>query len=391
MVKMKRGQLAATIIILVLLGIILLIIFGVTPEVRRELLNISKPSGIQPTEGKTIVLGRGLVIGGTEGEQKFSKYFTQDFTLSKVSKNETIIDENFTLSSNLLFAILGSPSKEFPISKITENTKKVFIELTMLSRESTPGTRVVLNNENIFEKSMNAGDKFTYDFEPKEGDNKLQVVCLFQGLALYQACHYNLRVIKLDELTEGAEKILSFHLDRGEEAEIFKIYLNTLEANGSLTIYLDDKVYFRIRDVESYAQYNFSLYSSEINLGEGDHFLRLKAGPNSNIHVASVRIMTEYGKENKKEERFSFSINKTEFLTKKVKLSLKIDEVLVPGSLWINIIETNKYKYVAAGATLGEAIEIELTKDDLKVGTNTIRIYAPSGKFRISELKVVVY
>lgn len=382
-----KSQLAAPIIILVMLGIILFFLIAVAPSVKREYLNLTTPT--TAVKGKVISLAGELVIGGADGEEKWRKTFPEGFTLIRTSKNETIFSENITLSSHILSALFGSPSKKYWITQIDGNTREVHIKVKLIGKESTPATKLVLNGNTILEKSMEVGEEFSYSFAPTQPKNELYVYCIFQGLALFQSCSYEVEVVRTQEFSQNPEKTLSFYLRSGDEAEILKMFVHTGDANGSMVLFLDDRKIVSVEKVAPYTQYNFSVYSSEIGLGEGHHFLRLSAGENSEIRVRAITLVTLYGREMKREERFTFSINRTELSQKRIKLQMRIVDAEIPGTLWVNLLETNKHIYVASGKTL-DTITIEFSKGDLIAGVNTMRLYAPSGKFRISDLKVII-
>ncbi|MCW1301102.1 MAG: hypothetical protein QW507_00595 [Candidatus Nanoarchaeia archaeon] len=382
-----RSQLAVPIIILVMLGIILFFLIAVSPSVKREYLNLTTPT--TAPKGKIISLAEELVIGGADGEEKWRKTFPEGFVLSRTTRNETLLQEKLSLSSNILSAIFGSPYKKYSITQIDENTREIHIKIKLIGKDSTPTVKLVLNNQNILEKSMEVGEEFYYKFEPIQATNELYVYCIFQGLALYQSCSYEVEIMRTQEFTYNPEKSLSFYLSRGDEAEILKIFVHTGEATGAFSLFIDEKKIMSVEKVTPYTQYNFSIYLSEIGLGEGRHILKLSAGDNSEIHVRAVTLVTLFGREMKREESFTFSLNKTELIQKKVKLLMRITDVEIPGTLWIHLLETNKHIYVASGRTL-DLITIEFGKEDLVVGRNTLRLYAPSGKFRISDLKILI-
>ena len=387
---MRKAQYAATIIILALLGLLLLYLFWIPAEERARILNESIAEEITQTitahDNYLLDVRNVGLIGGSSG-QRSSSHSLGDIYLSYPLIQELFDASKITLYSN----IISSGSKSiYVIGLNSTNIKELLLEITMNKRGGIPKTKVILNENIVFDRVIDEGEteKITIPVNMLTGNDTINIMCSFQGFYFWttQSCDLSINLYQLKYKQEKIIDSRTFRLTSSDlSASIMRLRINEVSGGGSIKIDVNGKPIYT-----GALTPNFTTQSGTSGLGliEGKNTLSFMAEKGSVYSLSNVNLEFYLPEVSRVERTYSFNVPKDvlESNTTIVKLMVNIKKINVPGMIDFILMPGHVTYERSVGLGFNHFL---INKKDLASLGNTIRISSPNGEFEIGELQIV--
>ena len=394
----KKGQYAATMIVIGMLVLFVVYVLLAYPEEKARTLNIPLPNKTNIStsplgEGTTLIFSSGEIseVGHSSGETVFN------FNLGNVyvaypTKEKVLSEQNTTLKTNIFKkdSILLSAN-----NLNLDNTKEVVIKLNTTYLSGTPNIIVYLNGTKVFERQLTQTGELNVII-PKnylDVNNPLKIELTHNGAFwTSQEMKINVKVVQVYYYPEkpSMEKILTLGQTniKGNEVRISFTPQN-VKTDGGLIVKINDKVIFS-GTVEGGKEFTLSERLEDSGIKVGDNIITFETdkGGVYNLTNASIKFVAVSTPATSKV--YSFDIPK-EYLSdnSSIILGLRVDKIIKPGYITAKVNNGPVYYFENTDLASGAWVYTTINKTYLKNLSNLVVVDSPDGRYRVTGFAII--
>jgi hypothetical protein len=396
----KKGQYAATMILLGMLVLFIVYVFLAYPEEKARVLNISVPNETKNQisssplgEGTTLLFSSGEIseIGRSSGETVFS-FSLGNIYVSYPTKEKILSQQELMLRTN----IFKKDTSLLSANNINlENTKDVIIKLNITFLKGTPIISLFLNGSKIFERQLLNNGEINVII-PKNYlniDNPIELKLSHKG-AFWTTQEAQVYVTIVQEYyypeNPSAEKVLPLGQSNMKGNEFRLSFVpKEVKQDGDITIKVNDKkVYTGTLENNSPFTISKRLEDSGIKVGNNIISFETAKGGVYNLTDAKVEFVAVSTPATKK--IYTFDISKDYLNTsKKIIIGIKVDRIIKPGYIYVKINDGPSYYFSNDDLASGAWVYTEINKTHLKELSNRAIVDSPNGRYRLTGFAII--
>jgi hypothetical protein len=378
----RKSQAAVPIILLTMLGLILFYILWVAPEERERLLpNVTEEEEIPGEVAREV---GNFTIGMLVGKIGKGHLF-ENITLSYPSEQKSIMIKTFTLSSNILSS--GVQVMKISIPDL-ENTKEIRLKFKLLEKVGSPRVKVEFEEETLFDKEIEVGElkEIRIGEEDLQAENEVRFVCQFSGWMFWQTqvCELNVEILHLYYRPLIKIEKRSFTLASEElHGNILKVSFEVGEAKteGDLWIEINEQPIYVGKPSEGEYSYAAGIEKLGLKLGKNEVIFKVEKGGVYSLSNVEIAIYSEDFVPG--EAIYDFDIPEDVYFgNQTIKIYVRIAEIIRGGRIAIKIYPRGELYEQWANLGWNHFV---IERDALELRKNTAKLYAPEGKFLISD------
>jgi len=326
------------------------------------------------------------IIGGTAGEVISFQEF-DNIVLSFPLSNATVNYPSYFLYSNILW----TEGMTVELRNIHENiTKSVNFEFTLESKRGDPEINVLANNKLLFKEKVDNGGLVRVSI-PKQDLNEtinIEVKCDFSGLAFWSTQDCNLTDIKATQEFYTPKKVSeSFNFSTSAveaEADTVELkFISISDASGGVKASINSVEIFNSIELLA-TNYSATVPARNLGLKNESNTLVIEANPSAEVWLRGVRLYFNTPVTETTEEDIEFFVTEGEFSSmNKALINFFVNNVYLNGIIKFKV--NNVYYTETIDKAGWNSVIVD--EQDLQ-SENTLRVYAPEGRFEIEELKI---
>ncbi len=313
---------------------------------------------------------------------------TKFYDLGEIDIKHTKFDREFFAPSKRLFNGLLFGSNEIAFSfEAPEEMQGAVLHFTVDETNSYAPLEIAVNGATVARQAYAAGSyEISLEMQPVY---TIQIKTLSSGWRMWSPSVYELSNVKATTRSRGFQsKVFNFELEKEEYSNFAegRIMLELDEFAGSLNAVLNGEPVFNGEIIGSPKTLVFTS-----GLLPDDNTLELKATNNS-IFKGSASLSILYKSQRQHYADVAFNVTKERYDRMSAgKIQFDVVRVERPGGLSVRIVSGANVTFSDYGNAERKSYSMPITKANVKVGWNTLRIDSVGGAvFSVKNAKVVV-
>lgn len=391
---MKKGQVAITVILFIILAMFLIYILWVTPSERMNLLGLNETDNDNTTNGQiaeenntvfSVSVGYiGKRTGALIEQHKLDgmQLFYPAVEESVDGKKTAVLTANVLFNGELKTVIPG----DYSFVTVTTVIGNV---VGTPKLEITSGKTVLYSGEIAKNQEIN----FKID-ESKISGDIIEISCQWHGLAFWtqQSCELiDLEIIKTEfkevNPDDTRQIILSEEEINGGTYQL-SFRINEAVNNNTLLVILNNVQIYEDSPENRTESYNVKGAVGSVDLVEGSNLMQISSAPGSSYSLTNITFGVYEKVLEESNVTYYFNVPSEVYLfADKFLVSMTVQEITERGGL--DIIFNNIEYYLAPSTIVTGENWFDIKVEDLNSGANKLRISSSTGRFRIGNFKVI--
>ena len=391
---MSKAQAQVPLLLLLILGLFILYILWINPAERAKILDIdtttpgSNNTGASVSDDNVVFSDSIGYIGRSTGSAVGNHVFGS-ISLAYPLINESVLEKSTAvLTANVL--LKGSTKIVIPQSYST-----VLVNARIGEVVGTPNLEIKSANTLLYQSgiSKNQNVDLVVDADKIIGDS-IEVSCQWRGLLFWQSQKCELldfEIVKQYFSEVNVVEVFDFTASSNEaRGDNFKLCFEIDNSNnvGRLNINLNDVQVYSASPVERDAAYCVRDSISVVDLNSGVNIVEFYSNAGGVYELDNISLIVYETSLEESNKTLYFSVPSSVYDdAESFVFQVNVEEIIEAGYLEF-IVGNTDYAFNPSEIFEGLLL-VDIDKEDVKSGTNKLRVESSSGRFKIGELKML--
>ncbi|MBR9679285.1 MAG: hypothetical protein GON13_03385 [Nanoarchaeota archaeon] len=391
---MRRAQIQIPLLLLLILGLFILYLLWINPSERAKILNINTTSPISTNPDNSVsvdnvVFSNSIGYIGRSTGDAVGNHFFDSVSLAYPLINESILEKSTAvLTANIL--LKGSTKIVIP-----NDYSSVLVKARIGEVVGTPNLEIKSANTLLYKSaiSKNQNINLVVDADKMVGDS-LEVSCQWRGLLFWQSQKCELldfEIVKQYFSNINVVEVFDFTVSSIEaKGNNFKLCFKVTESDnsGSLSVNFNDVQIYSASPIKRDAAYCVKDSVSVVDLNSGVNIVEFSSSKGGVYDLSDVSLIVYETSQEASNKTLYFSVPSSVYDdAESFVFQVSVDEIIEAG--YLEFIVGNTDYVFNPGEIFEGLLLVDIDKEDVKSGTNKLRVESSSGRFKIGNLKML--